>query len=121
MYVLLIDDDPDARKLFQMAMDHHKYPHQIAENARIGINHLETSDRDPDIVLMDIFLPDIDGYKTLTKIRQAGLIPNARIVATTAYYTNDTQQEVLERGFDGFVTKPFEMSNLVSYLESLLA
>lgn len=120
MYVFLIDDDPDVRNLFQMVMEHHQYDFQIAEDAQTGIDQLEASIPNPDIVLMDIFLPDLDGYKALNIIRQAGLAPETRIVAITAYYTNDTQQETLERGFDGFIPKPLQAANLVDSLENIL-
>jgi CheY-like chemotaxis protein len=72
----------------------------------------------PDVVLMDIFLPGLDGFQALSRIRQASLARGSRIIATTAYYTYDTRQEILERGFDGYISKPFD-EGLISYLQSL--
>ena len=116
--VLLVDDDPHACNIFKMVMEHHQLDFQIVNDAESGLQHLETAI--PDVVVMDIFLPGIDGYQALSKIRQAGLVPQTRFVATTAYYTNDTPQEVIEHGFDGFIPKPFQTMGLVDYLKDIV-
>ena len=68
---------------------------------------------------MDIFLPSIDGFQALKSIRKEALSPKCRVIATTAYYTNDTQQEVMQRGFDGYIPKPFGPDALMTYLTDI--
>lgn len=114
--VLLVDDDPDAREVFEIVMNHHHVPYAVVGNAEAAFDYLQR--HTPDIVLMDIFLPGIDGFQALSRIRQSSLAQGSRIIATTAYYTFDTKQEVLARGFDGYVGKPFD-EELVSYLQNL--
>lgn len=117
MSVLLVDDDPHACEVMQLVLRHHNVPLTIVGDAETALDYLQSNS--PDIVIMDIFLPGIDGYQALKRIRQSSLLPSGRFVATTAYYTNDTEQEAITRGFDGYIPKPFDSSNLVAYLEMI--
>jgi CheY-like chemotaxis protein len=118
MSILLVDDDPHACEVMQLVMRHHKLPLTILGDAESALDYLKSNT--PDIVIMDIFLPGIDGYQALRRIRQTSLVPDCRFVATTAYYTNDTEQEITKRGFDGYIPKPFDSSQLITYLESIV-
>ncbi len=115
--VLLVDDDPYSQEVFELVMNHHKIPYMVVDDAETALDVLQTNT--PDVVVMDIFLPGLDGYQALDRIRRMVPTSSCRVIATTAYYTRDTQQEVLNRGFDGYVKKPFDI-NLVSYLQTLL-
>ena len=115
--VLLVDDDPDAQAVFEIVMTHHHVPYTIVGDAESALDYLRS--HTPDVVLMDIFLPGLDGYQALDRIRQAALAPTSRIIATTAYYTRDTQEEVLQRGFDGYLSKPFD-EGLINYLQKVV-
>ena len=114
MSVLLVDDDPDVQNLFELVMNHYRYPYAVVGDAESAIDYLRSYT--PDIVLMDIFLPGLDGFQALSRIRQASLAQGSRFFATTAYYTYETEQEVLKRGFDGYLPKPFD-EGLVSILQ----
>lgn len=116
--VLLVDDDPHACNLFQLVMDHHRHPLTVVHDAESAIEYLHQ--HQPDIVVFDLFLPGIDGYQALKRIRSKGLAQTCRIIATTAYHTQDTVYEVQARGFDGYIPKPFKPNELISYLESVL-
>lgn len=115
--VLLVDDDPHSQAVFELLMQHFNLPFNIVGDAETALLYLQVNH--PDVVLMDIFLPGIDGYQALDRIRRAALAPNSRIIATTAYYTQDTQQEVIARGFDGYIAKPFD-KGLLKYLHSVV-
>jgi two-component system, cell cycle response regulator DivK len=114
--VLLVDDDPDAQSVFELVMRHHRIPFHIVGDAETALDYLKTNS--PDVVLMDIFLPGLDGYQALDRIRQTSIASQSRIIATTAYYTQDTPQEVVERGFDGYISKPFD-ERLINYLQDV--
>ncbi len=116
--VLLVDDDPDVQSVFEIMMRHYKMSFNIVGDAETAIDFLRS--HKPDVVLMDIFLPGMDGYQALDRIRRTSIASNSRIIATTAYYTNDTQQEVINRGFDGYLPKPFD-DGLVGYLRQITA
>jgi CheY-like chemotaxis protein len=115
--VLFIDDDRDARNVFQMIIEHHHLQITVAENAEDAYKYL--SKMTPDVIVIDIFLPGIDGYQALHHIRKQGLAPTSAVVATTAYYTPDTQREVLAWGFNGYLPKPFNLETLVPYLQQI--
>ena len=114
--VLLVDDDFDAQSVFELVMQHYKVPFDIVGDAESALDFLKT--HTPDVVLMDIFLPGMDGYQALDRIRRSATASGTRVIATTAYYTNDTQQEVIRRGFDGYLPKPFD-DGLVNYLQHI--
>ena len=115
--VLLVDDDPHVREIFELVMTHHRMPFTVQSDGEAALNYLRTNS--PDIVIMDIFLPGIDGFQALKSIRKEAQSPECRVIATTAYYTNDTQQEVLQRGFDGYIPKPFGPETLMNYLADI--
>ncbi len=115
--VLLVDDDPYSQGVFELVMKHHNLAFTVLDDAETALDYLKANS--PDIILMDIFLPGLDGYQALDRIRRMAPVPSCRVIATTAYYTRDTQQEVLKRGFDGYVSKPFD-KNLVNYLQTIL-
>lgn len=114
--ILLIDDDPHACNIFQLVMDHYQLPLTIANDAETGISYLQ--DHTPDIVVVDLFLPGLDGYQAMRHMREMRL--SSKIIATTAYHTNDTSQEVKSRGFDGYLPKPLETDTLISHLQAFL-
>ncbi len=117
--VLLVDDDRDARNVFQMIVEHYHLQITVVESAEDAYKYLTKST--PDVIVMDIFLPGIDGYQALHHIRKHGLAPSSAVVATTAYYTPDTAREVLAWGFNGYLQKPFDPDTLVSYLEQMVS
>src|SRR5690349_5473798 len=98
--VLLVDDDFDAQSVFELVMQHHKVPVNSVGDADATLDVFAT--HTPDVVVMDILLPGMDGYQALDRIRRSALASGSRMIATTAYYTNDTQQEVILRGFGGY-------------------
>jgi CheY-like chemotaxis protein len=116
--VLLVDDDADNRNLFTLVMGHYNHKLTVMEDAESALEFLRTNA--PDVIVMDIFLPNLDGYQALQQIRKTALAPNTRVVATTAYYTADTQKEVLAWGFAGYLPKPINPVKLVTYLEQIL-
>lgn len=116
--VLLVDDDAHTCNIFKMVMDHHKVKLDIANNAEEAFALLQNSS--PDVIVLDIFLPGTDGYQMFNRIRQKSLAPGSAIVATTAYYTESTQNDVIERGFQGYLPKPLDSNSLVPYLKNAI-
>lgn len=114
--VLLIDDDPDTQRIFRMVFDHHQQ-HQlmVSPDSQQALEVLQTAE--PDIIVIDLMLPDLDGYQLFDRIMQNGLAPQSCIIATTAYHTSDTHASVIERGFEGFLPKPLQSYELIQQLE----
>jgi two-component system, cell cycle response regulator DivK len=112
--VLLVDDDPYSAHLFHLVLEYHNWVVTTVENADQAIEHLQSNM--PDVIVVDLFLPGKDGYQTLDAIRALPQSSRCKIIATTSYYTQGTHHEVLERGFEGYLPKPYEARNLASKL-----
>ena len=115
--VLLVDDDPYVRDICELICQHNNIPLTTFNNAMNALEYLEG--HTADVIIVDLFLPDVDGYRALKAIRQMPVGRSAKVIATTAYYTHDTGQEVIRRGFDGYLPKPFEAEELVPYLHQI--
>jgi CheY-like chemotaxis protein len=115
--VLLVDDDQHTGNMFQMVMDHYHLPLTIAPDAESAIMYLGS--HSPDVIVLDIFLPGIDGFQAFQRIRKDALAPQATLIATTAYYTDDTQNEIMAWGFAGYLPKPLNPSTLIPSLQEI--
>jgi CheY-like chemotaxis protein len=113
--VLVIDDD--VRNIFALTSlleDHHlKVLH--AENGRAGIELLRITS-DVDLVLMDIMMPEMDGYETMRAIRQEPQFRSLPIVALTAKAMKGDRAKCIEAGASDYITKPVDLEQLFSVL-----
>lgn len=116
--ILLVDDDPDTRNVFKLVMDHYQMNLTVMEDAQSALEYLRSNA--PDVIVMDIFLPDLDGYEALQQIRKNALVPECPIIATTAYYTTDTPKEITAWGFSGYLQKPLNAMKLLPYLREVV-
>jgi HAMP domain-containing protein/CheY-like chemotaxis protein/signal transduction histidine kinase len=114
-HVLLVDDD--VRNIFAMTsvLERHKMEVAPAENGREA---LEALDRHPqtDVVLMDIMLPEMDGYETMRRIRQDDRFKNLPIIALTAKAMKGDREKCLEAGASDYIAKPVDTEQLLSLL-----
>jgi DNA-binding NtrC family response regulator len=113
IYPVLVDDDADSRRIFQLAMEHHRLRHQIFENAETALKSMTT---EANIVVVDLFLPGIDGFQFFKEMQKRQAMTGVCFIATTAYYTSQTQHDVRKRGFHGYLEKPLDVNTLVKYL-----
>ena len=107
--VLYIDDNHDNRMLAMrvlMASDY-EFEFKEADNAVDGIE-LAASDP-PDIILMDISMPDMDGLTATAKIREIPVLDNVPVVALTANAMHGDKERTLEAGCDGYIRKPVDI------------
>lgn len=117
--VLLVDDDPDTQAMFQDTLNHHGIELQIADSGESALNSIKSIS--PDIIVLDIFLPDTDGYKLLQRLRTMPDAVTCPIIATTGFYTTDTMDNLEKRGFDGYILKPLDPQELINYLQSMVS
>lgn len=117
MNILLIDDDAATQALVTMTLNHHGHTVVVVGSAAEAMHYVQNS-AEPDLILLDLYLPDGDGFTTLKSIRQ--VLPTAKVVATTAYHTNKTEEEVQARGFDGYQGKPLRPGTFVQYLNEMM-
>jgi CheY-like chemotaxis protein/signal transduction histidine kinase len=113
--VLIIDDD--VRNIFALTSMLERYQMQVtyAENGRDGITTLQTNP-DLNLVLMDIMMPEMDGYETMRAIRQLEPFRNLPMIALTAKAMKGDREKCIEAGASDYITKPVDMEQLLSLL-----
>jgi CheY-like chemotaxis protein len=117
--VLAIEDDPDILKLLQIFLKLEGFETRTASNRDEIIAALRTPPL-PDLVLLDIRLPDINGFDVLAKMRQHPAMKTLPVIMLTAEATREAVLKGLVGGADGFVTKPFQIDRLVKAVNTVL-
>ncbi|MBC1295201.1 response regulator, partial [Nostoc sp. UCD122] len=112
---LIVDDD--VRNIFALTSMLERYQIQVlyAENGREGINVLQNTP-DIDVVLMDVMMPEMDGYETTSLIRQNEQFKSLPIIALTAKAMQGDREKCIEAGASDYITKPVDTEQLLSLL-----
>ncbi|MEO8295010.1 MAG: type II/IV secretion system protein [Gemmatimonadota bacterium] len=117
--VLLVDDEDQLRRVMRDLLERDGYA--VAE-ARDGVQALDEIDRHaPDIIVLDLNLPGLDGYSVLAQLRSREQTRGIPVIVLTAKGDEDNEVRVFELGADDFLTKPFRARALSARLEALLA
>ena len=117
--ILYVEDNPDNRLLVKRILTAENYKLLEATNAVQAINLLETTT--PDLILMDINMPDMDGYTLTTRIRTMPGLERVPILALTANVMRGDKEKTLEAGCDGYIQKPLDVDQLIREIEKFLA
>src|SRR5438445_3065422 len=116
--VLLVDDEDSLRKVMKELLEREGY--EVAE-ARDGVQALDQVDRmGPDIIVLDLNLPGLDGYGVLSHLRSRPATAGIPVIVLTAKGDEDNEVRVFELGADDFLTKPFRARALSARLEAVL-
>src|ERR1700750_1881449 len=108
--VLIVDDNEDAANSLAMVLQ--LGGHQTASVYTAADALAYAADFRPDVVLLDIGLPGMDGYEVAQRLRELPGLRNVRLVAVTGYGRSDDRLRAREAGFDEHLTKPVEFSAL---------
>ena len=109
LLILVVEDDTSVRNLITTTLKAHGYRHQTAANGQTAI--LEASSYNPDIVLLDLGLPDMDGMEVIEHIRSNSDKP---IIVVSARQEEGEKIKALDLGADDYVVKPFHMGELLA-------
>lgn len=109
--ILVVEDDKSVKNLIATTLKAHDYRYLTAENGAAAI--LEASSHNPDIVLLDLGLPDVDGVEIITKIRTWSNMP---IIVISARSEDTDKINALDAGADDYLTKPFSIEELLARL-----
>ncbi len=113
--ILLVDDDPQLIRLVRTNLEPEGYRVLVAMDARSA---LELVDREmPDMIVLDIMLPEIDGYELCQRIREFSATP---IIMLTAKVEDTDKVTGLKLGADDYITKPFNVQELLARIEAVL-
>ena len=109
--ILVVEDDAAVRNLMVTTLKTNEYRYLVATNGESAI--LEASSHNPDIVLLDLGLPDVDGVQVIEKIRTWSNMP---IIVISARSEDTDKIEALDAGADDYLTKPFSVEELLARL-----
>ena len=117
--VLVVDDD--VRNIFSLTslLERHRMEVLFAENGRDGIEILKYTP-DVDAILVDVMMPDIDGYETMCEIRKMRKFKSTPIIALTAKAMKGDREKCIEAGASDYVSKPADVDRLLSLLRLYL-
>ena len=108
---LIIDDEVQIRRLLRLTLEAHSYRVFEAADGQTGL--LEAAQRRPDIVLLDLGLPDLDGVTVLKRLREWSRVP---VLVLSVRDREDDKIAALDHGADDYVTKPFSTGELMARL-----
>ena len=117
--ILIAEDNATNRELLREILEARGCAVLEACDGQQALAMIEESQ--PDLVLMDIGMPIMDGYATVRKIRQNPLFASLPVVAVTAYAMQGDSEKILSSGFDGYLAKPVNSQSLSEELGRLLA
>ena len=107
--VLVVDDDPRLQRTLSIALRAHGNEVVTASDGRSAVQSV--AEDAPDVVILDLGLPDLDGTEVLRRIRAASVVP---VIVLSARHESDDKIEALDLGADDYVTKPFGVEELLA-------
>lgn len=113
--VLVIDDEPQIRRLLQVSLTRHGFQVSVAESGQEGLDYLQIAPFD--MVLLDLGLPDVDGLTVCREVRESSPIP---IIVVSVREDERDKIAALDLGADDYVTKPFSMDELLARMRANL-
>ena len=116
--LLLVEDFEDTRLFMRLELEELGFIVFEAENGQVAV---DTAAREhPDVILMDLTLPLMDGFTATKLIRQNGELKNVPIIAVTAHQEDDFRSDAKASGFDAYVTKPIDIPWLKELISGLI-
>jgi two-component system cell cycle response regulator DivK len=116
--VLYVEDSVDNRTLVRRVLQSEGFQVIEAENAARAMQVLE--ERRPDLILMDINLPEVDGYSLTTHLKLRPELKTVPIIALTANVMRGDRERSLEAGCDGYIQKPIDVDTLAEQIDSYI-
>ncbi|MEY4915051.1 MAG: response receiver CheY associated with MCPs of class [Armatimonadota bacterium] len=117
--ILVADDEPALLRLLEFVLGRRGYMIQGVTNGNAAVEVLKTES--PDLVILDVMMPGLDGYEVLTFVRETPRLEGLPVVMLTARAQLDDIQRGLTLGADAYLAKPFDPEELLSVVESLLS
>ena len=114
-HILVVDDEPRMIRFIRLNLEHDGFTVSEAAHGAQALDQLR--DRLPDLVLLDVMMPELDGFETLRLMREISTVP---VIMLTARGDGDDRVRGLELGADDYITKPFSPRELVSRVRAVL-
>ncbi len=115
--ILIVDDNEDNRDVLARRLQRRGFDVTTAAGGKQGVE--QASQDHPDVILMDMNMPELDGWDATKQIREQGI--TVPVIALTAHAMAGDRQRALDAGCNDYHTKPVELDNLLSLIENLLS
>lgn len=116
--VLIVEDNEDNSLLVEKILNYYGFKTAIASDGNSALHYCEA--HQPDLILMDLSLPDIDGMEVTRLLRQKQPYQHTPIIALTAHAMQGIQEATQEGGLNDFLTKPFLPADLINVVRKYL-
>lgn len=116
--ILIVDDEPNIVMTLEYAFRKNNFKVFIARDGSEALKILENAI--PDVILLDIMMPNVDGYQTLKIIKENNNLKNIKVVFLSAKNKATDLEKGLQLGADMYLTKPFSIKKIVSEVNNLL-
>jgi pilus assembly protein CpaE len=117
--ILIIDDDIDTLKLVGLMLERQGYRIAVASNGTLGISRAAVEK--PDLILLDVMMPDLDGYEVTRRLRSDPSLAHIPIIMFTAKSMVDDKVAGFEAGVDDYLTKPTHPAELTAHVKAVLS
>ena len=115
---LIIEDNEDNMELISFILKKHGYETLKAETGMQGFE-MALQER-PDFIILDIQLPDIDGYEVLQRIRNSEIKDNIPVIAMTSYAMTGDREKLLAAGCNGYIEKPIDSRKVIDQIRIII-
>ena len=115
--ILVVDDDPESRDILMRLLTLSDYEVETVESGRDAVELLKRAEFK--LVLTDIVMPDMDGLELLSHVKSH--YPNIPVIMVTGRASNESKNEVLEKGAEGLILKPYTRNQLMTIVNETLA
>lgn len=116
--ILVVEDEFDSLQVVSRILQHHGVHVSVARNGHECLELMP--ELMPTLVIMDLALPEMDGWETLAKIRATPAIAHIPVVAITAYHSVNVAEDARRAGFNAYFPKPLETTSFVQKLAAVL-
>lgn len=116
--LLVVEDNPTNLSLMQYLLGTHGYTVLTAADGEEGVR--AAIQQVPDVILMDVQMPKLNGFEAAAQIRRVPSLSAVPIVAVTAFAMVGDRDEILARGFDGYIAKPIVPETFVAQVEAFI-
>ncbi|MFP4321108.1 MAG: response regulator [Anaerolineales bacterium] len=116
--VLIVDDEPDNVQVVEKILTYNGAQIYTADDGHLGLAILESIT--PTFVLLDLSMPNMDGWEMLARMREQPQLDDVPVIALTAHAMPSDEEAVMAAGFDGYISKPFRLDNLLEKIKHFL-
>ena len=116
--IVIVDDDPDMYRLVQMKLEESGYQVQVANDGISGLALVQKEK--PSMAILDVMMPGMNGYMICRKLKDDPDCKNIPVLLLTGRSTESDQFWGIEAGADGYITKPFNVDEVLAKVEELI-